>query len=318
MNIDKIQCKVLALSLPIISSFLIQNSKAQNVTQPNILLIIGDDIGVDVLNGYGIGTNLPTTPNLDKLRSQGITFTNAWSSPVCSATRASLLSGKYGFNNGVNSVPEKLDTTNISIFKAIKAKTNNAYTCCVTGKWHVGPTNNLNHPYEHGADNFMGYMGASLEDYSNWTKVENGLSSNSQNYSTSVFTNYAQNWIKQQNQPWFMWLAHAAPHTPIHIPPTEMYSISGTSARPRQYLAMIESLDYEIGRLLDSIPQNVLENTLIIFLGDNGTPENFLQNYPSGHGKSTVYEGGIRVPLIIAGKGLSKKKFYRKCINKRK
>ena len=69
---------------------------------PNILFIIGDDMGVDVLNGYDIGTHLPSTPNLDELRASGVTFTNVWAAPVCSATRASLLTGKYGVNNGVN------------------------------------------------------------------------------------------------------------------------------------------------------------------------------------------------------------------------
>ncbi|HIA37193.1 MAG TPA: sulfatase, partial [Flavobacteriales bacterium] len=72
---------------------------------PNILLIIADDLGVDALNGYNLGSINPTTPHLDSLRNNGLTFTNVWSSPVCSPTRAGIMSGKYGIKNGVKTVP---------------------------------------------------------------------------------------------------------------------------------------------------------------------------------------------------------------------
>ena len=91
---------------------------------PNILFIIGDDMGVDALNGFDIGTHLPSTPNLDELRASGVTFTNVWSAPVCSATRASLLTGKYGVNNGVNTIPGVLSTEHKSIFKELQEQSN--------------------------------------------------------------------------------------------------------------------------------------------------------------------------------------------------
>lgn len=273
---------------------------------PNILFIIGDDMGVDVLQGYDIGTNLPHTPNLDKLMASGVTFTNVWSFPVCSPTRASLLSGKYGTNNGVNTVPGVLSTDHKSIFKEIHDQTDGLYSSCVVGKWHVSKRNDMNHPLDHGAGKFMGILKAGVADYYNWLKVEDGIADTCETYVSSYLTNYAINWINDQTQPWFMWLAHVAPHAPIHIPPAEMYTLNGLDANARKYMAMIESLDYEIGRLLDSIPEDILENTVVIFLGDNGTPGRFVEGFPKNRGKRTIYQGGINVPLIITGKGVTR------------
>ena len=280
-------------------------SKAEN--KPNILLIIGDDMGVDALNGYDVGTILPNTPNIDKLRATGLTFNNVWACPSSTPTRATMLTGKYGVNTGVNTVPGVLSTNHKSIFKELDELTDNAYTNCVVGKWHVSRPNDIEHPYSHGADDFMGIMGPEVEDYSNWGKVENHASSTCTEYASSYFTNYAANWINQQTKPWLMWLAHVAPHTPFHVPPSEMYTSKNTNTNFQKFIVMIESLDYEIGRLLDSIPQNVLDNTVIIFIGDNGTPGNILQGFPKPKGKNTVYEGGIHVPMIISGYGVTRK-----------
>ena len=135
--------------------------------RPNILFIIADDMGVDALNAYEIGTVLPNTPNIDQLRQSGVTFTNAWACPACTPTRASLLTGKYGVNSGVNTVPGVLDTNQKSIFKELDELTNNAYANCVVGKWHVSVITDIDHPYGHGADDFMGIMDYGVEDYYN-------------------------------------------------------------------------------------------------------------------------------------------------------
>lgn len=263
-------------------------------------------MGVDALNGFEIGTKLPSTPNLDQLRESGITFTNAWSTPVCTATRASLLTGKYGVHNGVNTVPGVLSTDHKSLFTELREQSDGVFKSCVVGKWHISGHKDLNHPLEHDADDFMGISGAGVEDYFKWLRIDNGIRDTCYEYVSSNLTDYAISWINDQSQPWFMWLAHVAPHTPVHIPPSEMFTIKGLEANARKYRAMIESLDYEIGRLLDSIPDHVLENTLVIFLGDNGTPNNFLQGFPDDRGKQTIYQGGINVPLIISGKGVTR------------
>jgi len=279
-------------------------SIAQN-TPPNIIMIIADDLGVDALAGYDVGDIKPHTPNIDMLRNTGITFTNVWSTPVCTSTRASIISGKYGIHTGVLSAPGNLDTNHISIFKKIKQ--HNAYTSCVIGKWHISLPKNPNHPQLHGVDNYMGVIGAHWDSYQNWERTENGMVDISNQYATTYFTDYALEWIEKQENPWFLWMAHLAPHMPIHIPPDSLFTQESTNSRQKKYFAMIESLDHEVGRLVNGLSETELSSTTIVFIGDNGTPGNLLQGYPVNHGKGTLYEGGVRVPMIIAGHGVSRK-----------
>jgi len=272
---------------------------------PNILLIIADDLGVDALNGYNIGSIKPTTPHLDSLRNSGVTFMNAWSSSVCSPTRGGIMSGKYGSKNDVKTVPANLDTSHVSIFKMLK-DTSPSYITAVSGKWHVSHPANVQHTVWHGTDHYTGLLEGAVASYDNWNKTENGLTTTSTDYVTSYLTDDAVNWINNQNNPWHIWITHVAPHTPLHVPPSYMHSQLSTNSQIKKFMAMIESLDYEVGRLLDSIPPSVLANTTIIFIGDNGTSNNVLQDYPLNHGKQTLYQGGIHVPMFVSGYGVSR------------
>jgi len=290
------------ITLCILTIFSGTTSSAQS---PNILLIIADDLGVDAFNGYDLGSFNPITPHLDSLRNSGLTFTNAWASSVCTPTRAGIMSGKYGSKNGVKTTPGNLDTTHISLLNALK-DSSTSYSSAVIGKWHIAMPSNPQHPVWHGADYYMGVIEGSVSAYDNWNKTENNSMSNCTEYVTSYFTDDAINWISNQNNPWFLWLAHVAPHTPLHVPPSQMYSQPNTNTPLKKYMAMIESIDYEVGRLLDSISPAELANTTILFIGDNGTPHNLLQDYPSQHGKQTLYQGGIHVPMFVSGNGVSR------------
>ena len=272
---------------------------------PNILLIIADDLGVDAINGYNLGSINPTTPHLDSLRNSGLTFANAWSSSVCTPTRGGMMSGKYGSINGVKTSPGNLDTTHVSLFKMLK-NSNSNYSTAVSGKWHISHPIDAQHPILHGADHYTGMLSGGVSSYSNWSKTENGVTTTSTDYVTSYFTDNAINWINTQSNPWFLWLAHVAPHTPFHEPPSTMHSQSTTNTPMGKYMAMIESLDYEVGRLLDSLSSLEKENTTIIFIGDNGTPNIVLQDYPSNHGKKSLYQGGIHVPMFVSGNGVTR------------
>jgi len=289
----------------LIIALFILNWTASYSQSPNILLIIADDLGVDALNGYNIGTLKPTTPYLDSIRNSGLKFSNAWSSAVCTPTRAGMMSGMYGSKNGVKTTPGNLDTTYTSLFKALK-NSNPSYSAAVIGKWHISHPTNAMHPIWHGVDHYMGMLTGSVMSYDNWNKTENNITTNSTNYITSDFTDDAINWIDNQNNPWFLWLAHVAPHTPLHIPPANMYTQPSTNSPIKKYMAMIESLDYEVGRLLNSLTPTEKTNTIIIFIGDNGTPNNLLQDYPANHGKQTLYQGGIYVPMFISGYGVTR------------
>ncbi|MEM1122878.1 MAG: sulfatase-like hydrolase/transferase, partial [Bacteroidota bacterium] len=282
--------------------------KAQtNPSQPNILLIIADDLGVDAISGYQNSAVLPNTPHLDSLRQAGLTFMNAWAAPKCTPTRATIMSGKYGIKTGVQGTPGNLDVSHTSIFSALANQTNNAYADAVIGKWHLSQPVDYNHPAQLEVDYYAGSFPAQVADYYNWEKVHNdGSTSMETTYATTDITDEAINWVNAQNQPWFLWLAHVAPHSPFQVPPANLYTSTATSSNQDKYMTMIEAMDYEIGRLLDNIPSNVLSNTVIIFIGDNGTPNGVLQNYPMRHGKSSLYQGGTHVPLFITGPGITR------------
>jgi len=272
---------------------------------PNIILILADDLGIDVLDGFGIDGDKPHTPTIDSLRASGIAFTNCWAAPQCSPTRAAILSGKYGINTGVMKPPGPLELEHTSIFTRIKETSEIDYNMSVIGKWHVGGNTNLDHPAEHGVDHFEGFLNANVEDYYEWTKVVNGVSEEVTEYATTHLTDAAIDWVGVQEQPWFLWLAHAAPHSPFQAPPVDLHLTEAVDDRTT-YFAMVEAMDVEIKRLINSIDSKTLENTIIIFIGDNGTPRVANTFFPRGHIKSSIYEGGVRVPMILSGKNISR------------
>ena len=279
-----------------------------SVAQPNVLLVIADDMGLDAIDDYIVNpASSPSTPTLDSLRNEGLTFLNTWATPQCTPTRAALMSGKYGFKTGVMTPPGNLDLIHESVFNYINANSATEYAQATIGKWHISAPVNYNHPYEHGVDHYEGVIDGTIDDYYSWDKVENGNLIQVNEYVTSHFTDNAIDWIDQQTDPWFLWLAHIAPHSPFHVPPAGMYTVNNPTNDRQKYIAAIEAMDKEIGRLIASLDATTKENTVIMFIGDNGTPNPVLRGYPDNHGKSTMYEGGLRVPMIISGNGVTRK-----------
>ncbi len=275
--------------------------------QPNILFVIADDLGNDAIEGFGIDVNnYANTPNLDALKENGVRYMNSWATAQCTPTRASIMSGKYGINTGVMRPPGNLDLDHRSIFNLFEDEIPNTYKTAVIGKWHISQPINVDHPYEHGVDHYEGIIDGTIDDYYNWEKVEDGQFVQIEEYVTTHLTNAAIDWIADQNDPWFLWLAHIAPHAPFQIPPDGLYTTDNPTSNRQIYNASIEALDHEIGRLLDSMDEDTRNNTLVIFIGDNGTPNGVLRGYPDQHGKGSMYEGGIRVPMIISGAGVTR------------
>lgn len=276
---------------------------------PNILLIIADDLGIDAISGFGIENNdLPTTPTIDSFRESGVSFSNCWAAPQCSPTRAAITSGKFGIKTGVFRPPLILDPSHTSIFKKIEEQSITDYSMAVIGKWHIGgnSSSDYDHPSDSGVPHYEGVFTSQVDDYYDWDKLNTeGNIEEIKEYATTHFTNNAISWIDEQTKPWFLWLSHIAPHAPFQAPPTGTYTTEITDDRTT-YLAMIESMDYEINRLIESMDDETLENTVVIFIGDNGTPGKANTYYPNGHAKSSLYEGGIRVPLIITGKSVER------------
>ena len=165
-----------------------------------------------------------------------------------------------------------------------------------------------------GIDYYAGTLGGGVASYTNWNFTQNGQTTTSTEYTTTKFTNLAIDWIKSQTKPWFLWLAYNAPHTPFHLPPNDLHhqgnlptDQSSIDANPLPYyMAMIEAMDTEMGRLINTMSQTEKDNTIIIFIGDNGTPVKVGQEYVSTRTKGTVYQGGINVPMIISGKNVTR------------
>jgi arylsulfatase A-like enzyme len=288
-------------------------SNTNNTKRPNILLIIADDMGKDATNGFPEGEIKPSTPNIDQIKNDGLTFNNLWVNPTCSPTRASIITGKYGYRTGVKWANDELNPSEQILHQYLKAETNDAYATAVIGKWHLsGESPNID-PETFGMDYYAGLLRGGVQSYYQWQLSENGVSNLETEYTTKVFTDLSIDWVNSQSKPWFLWLAYNAPHTPFHVPPGQMHSqgdlpdyVDGLAPMP-YYMAAIEAMDFQIGRLFEEIPANVLENTVIIFLGDNGTPSQVAQTpYSSNTAKGSLYQGGVNVPMFIAGKGVDR------------
>ena len=280
---------------------------------PNILLIIADDMGRDATFGFSEGSLKPITPHINSIKNSGITFQNFWSYPTCSPTRASIITGKYGYRTGVKWAGDVLPSTERSLQKYIKEETGSRYNSAVIGKWHLSGNNSSLDRSAFGIDYYAGLMGGGLQNYFQWN-LTNDLGTNLQSgYSSKIFTDLAMDWVGAQEQPWFLWLAYNAPHTPFHKPPSIMHNqgeltnySEGMDPMP-YYLAAIEAMDFQIGRLINGLTQEERDNTIILFMGDNGTPNEVGQSpYPDNAVKGSLYQGGINVPLFVSGKGVQR------------
>lgn len=293
----------------------------------NILLIIADDYGIDATQYYPSTDRrtttppAPPTPNLRNLARQGLLFRNAWSQPSCSPTRATIITGRYGFRTGIGKpVPHDLSApapvlaaSELTLPEAFRARPELGYYLAHIGKWHLG--RGADDPNRQGWPIFKGPHPdlAKLEDFYRWTKVVNGVAGISTVYATTDQVNdtiAAIGEARAAGRPFFITLALSAPHSPYQKPPNDLHSrdslpagATSQSMRRPYYEAMIEAMDTELGRLLGRVD---LATTTVIFLGDNGTPNEVIAKpYAADHAKLRVYEQGIRVPLIVAGAGVA-------------
>jgi len=280
----------------------------------NILLVIADDYGTDSNSLYNTNASasLPPTPNINSLYDAGVLFRNAYAYPTCSPTRSCLITGRYGFRTGIGLTINgpydvSLQANELTLPEILTANPQLGYRHASIGKWHLG---------EHPADpnvlggwpHFSGSLPCCLDDYFRWSKTVDGATAINTHYATTDNVDDALSWIKKQGtNSWFLWLAFNAPHEPFHKPPNYLHSYealpgdqTSIDQNPRPYYeAMTEAMDTEFGRLLGHLDRS---NTVIIFIGDNGTPGEVIQPpFRSTQGKFSLYEGGIRVPMIISG-----------------
>ena len=286
----------------------------------NVLILVADDLGLDSLGFYG-WPDAPTTPNLAALSAQGVTFLNAWAQPICSPTRATLQTGRYGFRTGVGSVINAhgggpaLPLDEVTLPELLDLGTNGAYAHAAIWKWHLGTSQVGGDlaPNLAGYAHFAGSLEGQIERYDHWRRVVNGVGAYTSRYATTVCVDDALVWIHAQAEPWLCVVSFQAPHAPFHRPPAGLHhqvlpaenpreNCNSTGGDPRPFVrAAIEALDTEIGRLLAGLPSGARERTTIFFLGDNGSDACIARPPTTNRAKSTLYESGLRVPFVAAG-----------------
>ncbi|MEZ4316917.1 MAG: sulfatase-like hydrolase/transferase [Myxococcota bacterium] len=278
---------------------------------PNLLVIIADDVGITSLDGFGRpGDAFPVTPAIDSLVARGVRFPNAYANPVCTPTRFTALTGRYVRRRGVGRPifrNEDFETSldEVSLAQVLEAR---GYTSLALGKWHLSSDEsetNYAHPLLFGFEHH-GFI--QRLDYWDWLRNDVGELSIDPRYQATALADDTIHYANTTPGPWLIWAGFLSAHDPIHVPPAELNVRGVTNASPEleKYFAMIEAMDLEIGRMLTSIDPDVLDDTIIVFLGDNGTIAEFVPtDWVPQRGKGSTYEGGVNVPLVVAGPGIA-------------
>src|SRR5712692_2975011 len=269
--------------------------------KPNFVILFTDDLGYGDISSFG-GSNI-STPRLDRMGAEGVRLTDFYvPSPFCSQSRFALMTGRYGIRAGIDHVlfpPETIGIPNWEITLGQALKSVGYQTGCI-GKWHLGNKAQFLPP-RHGFDYFFGLPHSNdmvpLPLYLNETVIQQ---SPDQDTLTARYTSEALKFIsRNQARPFLLYLAHMAPHVPLHTSAT----FRGTSPRGL-YGDVIAEIDWSTGQVLDTLRDLGLdENTLVIFTSDNGPLLAAGGSAgPLRGGKAGVYEGGVRLPCIaLAG-----------------
>ncbi len=289
--------------------------------QPNIVVILADDLGYGDLSSYG-AQDLES-PSIDALVADGMRFDRFYANcPVCSPTRASLLSGRYPELVGVPGVIRTHAEDNWGYLSPdavmLPERLREAgYHTALVGKWHLG-LQSPNTPNERGFDHFHGWLGDMMDDY--YTHLRHNINYmrlneqeiEPQGHATDLFTAWAQEYVTERaksDQPFFLYLAYNAPHTPIQPPPDWVQRVKqrepGIGEQRATLVALVEHMDHGIGQFVETLKKNgQYENTLIVFTSDNGGKTDIgASNGRLRGAKQQMYEGGLRVPLAVVWPG---------------
>ena len=289
--------------------------------RPNVLLIFVDDLGYGDLSSYG-AEDLES-PNIDRVIASGMRFDNFYANcPVCSPSRASLLTGRYPELVGVPGVIRThaenswgwLAPSAVMLPEVLKA---NGYDTSIIGKWHLG-LESPGRPSDRGFDHVEAYLGDMMDDYYNHRRhginyMRRGEQEiDPKGHATDLFSDWACNYIESRadsDKPFFLYLAYNAPHTPIQPPADWLEKVkqreNGITDRRAKLVALIEHMDAGIGKVIDALANALIDkNTLVVFSSDNGGQLNVgANNGATRDGKQSMYEGGLRVPTGVVWPG---------------
>lgn len=276
------------------------------ISQPNVIFILVDDMGFGDV-GYN-GSEI-ATPNLDKMARKGMTLNRNYVYPICSPTRASLLTGQNSLYYGIDGPMSDDNGLPIDLKIMPEYFRELGYQTFMVGKWHLGIGNTDYWPISRGFDSHYGFLGGSIDYYTHvysggldWQRE--GVSLREEGHATDLFTAEAKKIINDRdpNNPFFLYLAYNAPHSPLQTTPKNSGLNEDVTAGNRYvYAEIVTQLDDGIGQIIDALEnQGILENTIVVFSSDNGGSLSLGSNNGDLRGgKGSPWEGGMRVPGLI-------------------
>lgn len=286
-----------------------------SAAMPNVLLVVVDDLGVGDLRSFHASA-AEQTPNIDTLAAQGMRFSRFYTDSTCSASRAALLTGQHPARLGFHPVARGIAPEITTMPEWLKSL---GYSTHHIGKWHIGELNAEAKPLAQGFDSTFGFLGQWFLQgpdaagrpqlrqpvyYDPWLDNGSGEWRQYQGYLPDILTQHASEKIialAEERKPWFIWYATPLVHGPLHAPP----GLADSGMEEQKYLAMIRHLDTNVGELLSALDRSgQRDNTIIIFLSDNGAPEKREgSNAGFGGGKAHYSEGAVRTPMIWVDPG---------------
>lgn len=297
----------------IVSDWVSPADDSQALTNPNILLIVVDDLGYNDTSAIN-SDGLPT-PNIQQLAQYGVTFSRHYADSTCTPSRVGILTGRYPERSGFRPVGTEIPTEFSTIAEQLQEA---GYTTYLTGKWHAGEDRPEALPQNKGFDAWFGFLNqwelsgeitASNRSHRRPTyrnpmlRKNGGELSQHDGHLTDILTDHTIQKLRQlqaAGKPWFLYHAFLAPHQPIQ--PAQRYKVKFPDTPEGRYTALVTQLDDAIGRILEVIDR---DNTLVIFVSDNGgTNRERNNNFPFFGKKGDMYEGAFRTPLIISWPGI--------------
>ena len=311
--------------------FLESCDKMPQATKPNIIFIMADDLGYGDLESYG--QKEIKTPNLNKLARQGIQFSDCYAgSPVCAPSRSVLMTGRHtghttirgnfgqggvvGLGGGEGRVP--LNAGDVTIAEVLKQA---GYATAITGKWGLGEPNTSGLPNDQGFDEWFGFLNQRrahhhYTDYIWKNKVKYKIAAEDkfkeENYTHNLFTQFSLDFIRSranQDYPFFLYIPYLLPHDEYEIPAIhKAYQNRGWTEEEQVHASMVSLIDSDVGKIISLLEElEIRDNTLVFFTSDNGAAQRWDGRFDSSGSlrgrKRDVYEGGIRVPMIVSMPG---------------
>jgi arylsulfatase A-like enzyme len=280
--------------------------------KPNIVFILADDMGYGDFSAVNKG--LSQTPALDQLMSESICLTQQYTaSPVCNPSRACLMTGRYPHRTGSIDTLEWRGLERLALRETTLADVlrGAGYSTGLVGKWHLGAFDRRYHPLNRGFDESVCFRGG-MHDYYDWRlEFNEAVVKGDGRYLTDVWTEEAVRFIhRHQTEPFFLHVTYNAPHTPLQAPDEEVQPFLNTGKFNKgvsTLYGMLKRMDHGVARILETLQKcGLADNTLVMFTSDNGPQfggegENCLTRFNCHlHGaKGSVYEGGIRVPMLL-------------------